>query len=265
MPLIFKFVLSHKKNFSLFCIVLSLYGCGTMKSGRGWGEDVTPWPGLDRIKHAAVEAAKDTYTWVPAASAALVWAGGWDHSISDWASERTPVFGSRFNALEMSDTLRRVSFVSLYASVLVTPSGDTLAEIIPAKLKGAALTVIATSLTGGMTSVLKRATLRERPDGSDRHSFPSGHSSTSFVAMGLAQENIEVIPINNYLKKTMDYGLLAASAGTAWARVESKVHYPTDVLAGAALGNFMARFFYKAFLGTETESKVTVWPLWDHK
>ncbi|MBD3343874.1 MAG: hypothetical protein GF401_02280 [Chitinivibrionales bacterium] len=30
--------------------------------------------------------------------------------------------------------------------------------------------------------------------------------------------------------------------GTGWARVEAQKHYPTDVLVGAALGNFCATF-----------------------
>jgi len=39
--------------------------------------------------------------------------------------------------------------------------------------------------------------------------------------------------------------------GTGWARVEAQKHYPSDVLAGMALGNFMAAFIYDAFMGLE--------------
>lgn len=36
---------------------------------------------------------------------------------------------------------------------------------------------------------------------------------------------------------------------TAWARVEGNVHYPSDVLVGAALGNFIGMFIHDAFIG----------------
>ena len=35
---------------------------------------------------------------------------------------------------------------------------------------------------------------------------------------------------------------------TGWARVEAEKHYPSDVLAGYAIGHFIARFMYHAFL-----------------
>lgn len=38
------------------------------------------------------------------------------------------------------------------------------------------------------------------------------------------------------------------AVGTAWARVEADVHYPSDVLTGLALGHFIAAFFNEAFL-----------------
>jgi membrane-associated phospholipid phosphatase len=38
------------------------------------------------------------------------------------------------------------------------------------------------------------------------------------------------------------------ASGVAWARVEARVHYPSDVLFGAALGHFLAAFIHDAFL-----------------
>ena len=42
----------------------------------------------------------------------------------------------------------------------------------------------------------------------------------------------------------------AAAWGTAWARVEAGKHYPSDVLASAALANFVAGFIQRAFISS---------------
>jgi len=47
----------------------------------------------------------------------------------------------------------------------------------------------------------------------------------------------------------MEIGFGVIAAGTAWARVEGGVHYPSDVLAGMALGHFVAAFINDAFMG----------------
>jgi membrane-associated phospholipid phosphatase len=58
------------------------------------------------------------------------------------------------------------------------------------------------------------------------------------------------------LRTTLEIGAGAITAGTAWARVEAGAHYPSDVLVGVALGNFMAAFFTEAFLGLEPGTKL---------
>ena len=44
-----------------------------------------------------------------------------DKEIVDWASENTPVFGSRHNAEGMSDKLKGLSFKMNYGSSLLVP------------------------------------------------------------------------------------------------------------------------------------------------
>jgi membrane-associated phospholipid phosphatase len=47
----------------------------------------------------------------------------------------------------------------------------------------------------------------------------------------------------------MKAALFTMAGGTAWARVESGKHFPTDVLASAALSHFTSVFLYDAFHG----------------
>ena len=42
-------------------------------------------------------------------------------------------------------------------------------------------------------------------------------------------------------------GLAAFTAN--WSRIEGGQHYPSDVLLGATIGNFLSRFFNDAFMG----------------
>ena len=64
-------------------------------------------------------------------------------------------------------------------------------------------------------------------------SFPSGHTAAAFAV---------VTPWVMYYPNPVTYGLFAVSAGTAVARIAKDRHWPTDVLTGAAIGYFTARY-----------------------
>ena len=79
----------------------------------------------------------------------------------------------------------------------------------------------------GSSLLLQELIEEERPDKSDRHSFPSDSAAVAFSAASFLQ-----------IRYGWSYGLPAyAVAGfVGWSRVESQRHYWHDVLAGAALG-----------------------------
>jgi membrane-associated phospholipid phosphatase len=89
---------------------------------------------------------------------------------------------------------------------------------------------------------LRRAPSRDRGDRNsparglrgesrDRLSFPSGHTSAAFCAATLIERN------SGPAAGALAY--LAATA-TGFSRVEAGKHFPSDVLAGAAIGTLIA-------------------------
>jgi membrane-associated phospholipid phosphatase len=83
-----------------------------------------------------------------------------------------------------------------------------------------------------VTGVIKKAAQRERPDGSDTRSFPSGHTSVSFASATVLQREFGwKVGIPSY----------AAASYVAMARIEKKKHFLSDVAFGAAIGILAGR------------------------
>jgi membrane-associated phospholipid phosphatase len=86
------------------------------------------------------------------------------------------------------------------------------------------------------TSALKHLASRTRPDGSDRLSFPSGHTSSAFALATVADAH--------YGWKLGVPSYLAASA-IGLSRISMNRHHLSDVVAGAAIGYVTARTVVK--------------------
>ncbi len=98
--------------------------------------------------------------------------------------------------------------------------------------------IINNAVTGG----LKALELRERPDKANHYSFPSGHSSNSFMWA-------TVLSRHYGWKAGVPAYAFAAYVGTS--RLKTGKHYLSDVMAGAAIGYLIGRTV------TRTDSGVT--------
>ena len=78
-----------------------------------------------------------------------------------------------------------------------------------------------------VTKVLKQVIPEERPDHSNHHSFPSGHTSSSFAAAATLEKRYG-------WKVGIPAHLVAAFVGVA--RVQADKHFVHDVIAGAVIG-----------------------------
>lgn len=128
------------------------------------------------------------------------------------AGEPSPAWPSHRRAADWIST----------GTVVTSHVVDTI-ESFRAPDRGAALRrqLFRTGATIATTELLKRLTHRQRPDGSDRLSFPSGHTANAF-----ASSNWDV---------RVSFPLALA---TGYLRTAAARHYPTDIAAGAGVGAF---------------------------
>jgi hypothetical protein len=175
--------------------------------------------------------------------------GDIDRKLAEWAADHTPVFGSQKGAARASDVLQDATRLAYGITVLATPSGKQFEAWAKAKGEGLAVGAVAIGLTAGVTEALKVGVHRTRPDAADSLSFPSGHASHTAVLDMLASRNLESLSLPEGGHIAFRIGLTTLTVGTAWARVEAHKHFPSDVLAGAALGHFFGAFINDAFLG----------------
>ena len=225
-----------------FCVMVLLSsflcGCGTMQKY---------WPSGKEWRDSTVNAARHPGTWIPLVAAGVVAAGNWDRSISDWAREKTPVFGSQESAGKNSDTFRALSHYGMLVSALAVPEEEDYWRPMIEEMAWEHIGAIAATTA---RSAIKKITDRDRPNGGTE-SFPSGHSTRAFAYVGMTYRNIDALKLDPAWEYGAKFTETCLGAATAWARVEAGAHFPTDVLAGAALGNFTALLIHDAFLGKD--------------
>jgi hypothetical protein len=242
----------------LLSVSLGGFGCAARQPPE---HDGSRWPGAKRWGSSAANALRDPRTWAPAAGAGLILVADWDEGISDWAVLNTPVFGSPVQARDTSDYLEGACYLSMVSTAIAAPRGERPWDSKLGRLAVDHMGLLATQVSTGL---IKEVSGRERPNGSNDQSFPSGHSSRSFSNVALAWRNLDAIPMSGGARTGLKAGFEALAAGTAWARVEAGAHYLSDVLVGAALGNFVALLVHDAFLppavGRRPEVEVSLLP-----
>lgn len=96
--------------------------------------------------------------------------------------------------------------------------------------------VTASVVTLAITEPLKHWVKEERPDKSDRYSFPSGHTAISFMGA-------ELIRLE-YDNEAAAFGAYIVAAGTGLLRLYNRRHWASDLMAGAGIGILSARIAY---------------------
>jgi membrane-associated phospholipid phosphatase len=87
-------------------------------------------------------------------------------------------------------------------------------------------------LTEMLVQPLKYVTHRERPDGSNERSFPSGHAAVTFASATVIERHL------GWRKSLLGYTIASYVAAS---RLHDNRHYLSDVVFGAAVGAIAGR------------------------
>lgn len=99
--------------------------------------------------------------------------------------------------------------------------------------------LIANLISSTITSSLKVITQKERPNGSNNHSFPSGHTTLAFTnACVLYNEFKDTAPV-------LAYSGFVCATTTGSFRMMNNAHWMSDVLVGAGIGILSAELVYR--------------------
>jgi membrane-associated phospholipid phosphatase len=203
----------------------------------------------ERTRRAVVASSTDPAVWVPLAGALALQVGSADEVIANWARREAPLFGSPGRADDASDVLRDATEWTYWGAAAVRVLGDPPSTWITGVATSAALGYMGHEFNQLLTNGSKTHTRRLRPDGSDRLSFPSGHTSMASVRAALTWQQVRRSRLPQWGRDAVGWTAAGLAAGTAWARVEAGRHYPSDVLVGWALGRWVGHFLGELVLG----------------
>ena len=119
----------------------------------------------------------------------------------------------------------------LWSSILATSLVDGKKAEMSEKMEFSTLAMVT---NGILTEAMKRGFGRKRPNGSCCKSFPSGHTSHSFIIATI---------VNELYGNQMGIAAYCLAVLVATSRINDNKHYLSDVLFGAGLGTAVGRGF----------------------
>ncbi len=122
---------------------------------------------------------------------------------------------------------QRVVRTSTDVIAVALPAAALATTLIKQDWEGLKEGAISAAVTAGVTLALKYSIKENRPDFSNKHSFPSGHSAVTFASATY---------IGRRYGWKWSIPAYALSTYTAWGRIYGKKHHWWDVAAGAAIG-----------------------------
>lgn len=94
------------------------------------------------------------------------------------------------------------------------------------------------AIMGTVVNTMKNTTHVTRPDGSNNHSFPSGHTATAFMTATMLTKEY------GHISPWIGIGAYTIASSTGLMRMANNKHWLSDVLTGAGIGILSTEFGY---------------------
>jgi membrane-associated phospholipid phosphatase len=146
-----------------------------------------------------------------------------DDNVANWGNEHGPSSFAGIGEFIGDGWVQGGVAVATY--VVGRANGDTKAAHVGSDLIRGHL------LNGLTTRVLKLTVGRERPRGGG-HSFPSGHTSATFVSASI---------LDAHFGWKVGVPAYAFAGFVGWSRLREDAHWLTDVIAGGTIGTIVGR------------------------
>ena len=244
--------IKYQKYISAVSIFVFIAGCSAPRGQNSWGEDSSLSMNRKMLAKAAYDALVDPQTYIPAAGAIIFIIDDLDRRVSDRLSSDNPVFGSQANASNYSDFMLCALIGETVITGLSVPGDSNFYHRDTGIAKGLILEGAGIGGSAGIAGILESTIHRRRPNGNP-DSFPSVHASASFAASTMSNRNLDSINMSHGIRTALQVGNILLASSVAWARVEARKHFPSDVLAGAALGHFVSAFIYDGFMNQDDD------------
>ena len=98
--------------------------------------------------------------------------------------------------------------------------------------------IASAAIMGSVVNTLKSTTNVMRPDGSNDHSFPSGHTALAFMTATMLTKEY------GHISPWIGAGAYTFATGTGLMRIANNKHWLSDVLTGAGIGILSTEFGY---------------------
>lgn len=146
-------------------------------------------------------------------------------------NDRSPLIpSSGSNAADYAPALSPLA--ATYALKTLGVEGrSTTRRLLTATAFGLALEV-------GISQGLKHTVSEQRPDGSNDHSFPSGHTAVAYLSATILYREY------GHISPWVSIGGYSTATLTEWLRLRHHRHYVNDLLMGSGIGVASANFGY---------------------
>jgi membrane-associated phospholipid phosphatase len=148
-------------------------------------------------------------------------------AVRDWRNEHAPNFKTH-----VDDVMQFVPIGLVYGLDLVNVNAKN--DLINRTLLLAKSEILVNAMIRG----LKATTNVTRPDGSNNHSFPSGHTAQAFMAATFMHKEL------GHRSVWFSIGAYSMASSVGVMRVLQNRHWISDVLAGAGIGILSTNIVY---------------------